>query len=115
MSEKFASRFPVLSAGSPFTDDNLSSKKLVPGFQFKSARASKTSKWNGSYGKATPESALLAVQYVTSTFVNAPVKLRVKPTRQDLEERLELCALACCIHAWAVLPYFDSYILVSMV
>ena len=56
-------------------------------------KAPKSSKWNTSYGKLTEESALLALQFVTATFLNAPAKLRQKPTKQDLEEKLEMCAM----------------------
>ncbi|OLP74068.1 hypothetical protein AK812_SmicGene46500 [Symbiodinium microadriaticum] len=78
---------------SPFSDDNLSSKKLVPGFVFRcTAKLNKSSKWP-KLNVVSAESAALCLESAIATFEASPLKKKLSKT--ELEERLEMCTLAC--------------------
>ncbi|CAE7275539.1 unnamed protein product [Symbiodinium sp. CCMP2592] len=75
----------------PFSDDNLSSKKLVPGFLFRCPPKLKNSKWP-KMSTVTAESTALCLESAVSSFEASPLRKRL--SKSDLEERLEMCTLA---------------------
>ena len=66
-----------------FTDDALSSKKLLPGHTFRLVSGSKV--WT-ALGKVTEESATLAIEHAVNKFLNTCADARRKFTRNDLEQ-----------------------------
>ena len=82
--------------GSPYSEDNLSIKKFVPGFSFKTGRAPKGSKWTSSYALVTPESCTLFFDSINKSWDSLPPPLRIKPTKNRFEELSEMCALPQC-------------------
>ncbi|CAE7210700.1 unnamed protein product [Symbiodinium necroappetens] len=101
----------VNKLGSPYSDENLSSKKLLPGWQFKGAKVTKQSNW-ARYGMVTTESATYTLQYTNSVFEGMPKTLRQKPTKAILEQRSEFCALAVALREDLVkeIPNIEDYI-----
>ncbi|CAJ1397601.1 unnamed protein product, partial [Effrenium voratum] len=83
-----------LARCSPYSDDNLSSKKILPGAAFKGAKTK--GKW-AKHGAVTAESAARCFEYSNSVHNAAPPKLRVKVTRAMMERRSEICALAVAL------------------
>lgn len=76
---------------SPFSDDNLSSKKLMPGFVFRcSAKLSKSSKWP-KLNVVSAESAALCLESAIATYEASPLKKKL--SKAELEEKLEMCIL----------------------
>ena len=74
----------------PFSNDNLSSKKLSVGASFKGARVSTTSIWS-KWGVVTQDSLVLMMDNLAAK-QKAP---NHKPTKTELEGALEQCTLAC--------------------
>ena len=67
--------------------DNLSSKKLMPGFVFRcSAKLSKSSKWP-KLNVVSAESTALCLESAIATYEASPLKKKL------LEEKLEMCIL----------------------
>jgi hypothetical protein len=79
--------------GCPFADETLGSKKLFPGWNFKSAKTAKTSAW-ASRSKVTQESAKIAFEFLHWSHVKLPVQLRRKKDKNSCEEVSEMAALA---------------------
>ena len=79
-------------SGSPFTDDNLSTKKLLPGHMFRVNQKLKNTKW-ANYGTVSAEATALCMAFVISTFRAAPEKMRKKLTKQEMDEAVEMCLL----------------------
>lgn len=76
---------------SPFSDDNLSSKKLMPGFVFRcSAKLSKSSKWP-KLNVVSAESTALCLESAIATYEASPLKKKL--SKAELEEKLEMCIL----------------------
>ena len=69
--------------GCAFTDDALSSKKVLPGHTFRNVTGSKS--WTG-WGKVTEESATLAIHHAVNKFLATSTEARRKFTRNDLEQ-----------------------------
>eukprot|EP00439_Symbiodinium_sp_Y106_P043558 s8141_g5.t1 len=86
--------------GSPYSDDSLSTKKLVPGFTFRGSRVTKQSNW-WKFGAVTSESTTLALKYTNACYFRMPRQLRTKPTKSTLESRSEFCALAVALRDMA--------------
>ncbi|CAE6968511.1 unnamed protein product [Symbiodinium sp. CCMP2456] len=101
----------VSYSGSPYSEENLSSKKLLPGWQFKGAKVTKQSNW-ARYGLVTRESATYTLQYTNNVFGGMPKTLRQKPTKTTLEQRSEFCALAVALREDLVkeIPNIEDYI-----
>ena len=74
----------------PFSNDNLSSKKLSVGASFKGARTSATSIWT-KWGVVTQEALVLMMDNLAAK-QKAPYH---KPTKTELDGTLEQCTLAC--------------------
>lgn len=87
-----------LNSGSPYTDDALSSKKLLPGFNAKSAKTIKTSPW-ASRLKNTKESVHILFQMIHVQFANTAPGNRKKLTKLQIEQKAEVTALACNLGA----------------
>ncbi|CAE7279136.1 unnamed protein product [Symbiodinium sp. KB8] len=90
----------INQCGSPYSDDSLSTKKLVPGFVFRGARVTKQSNW-WKYGQVTNESTTLALKYTNACYFRMPRNLRTRPTKTVLEARSEFCALAVALRDMA--------------
>lgn len=84
----------VFHWGCPYSDDALSSKKLLPGFNFRSAKTQKSSPWYQRL-KSTEASTLLGLQMVASQWGASTVQLRRKLTKKELEEKVMVASLAC--------------------
>lgn len=84
--------------GSPFTDDNLSTRKIVPGYAFRTRGAPKNSPWI-QRGIVTPESLELLLNMVHAQHG----RTRRKISKSAFEEKSEICALAC---AFAALGFY---------
>lgn len=76
----------------PFSDINLSSKKLAVGASFKSCRTASASPWV-QRGTVTKQSLELMVENLEAHKMRAMPSV-VKPTKADVETRLEMCTLA---------------------
>ena len=81
-----------MATGSAYNDDALSSKKLLPGHTFKSAKVNKQSSWN-RYGKVTGESASYVFKFTNAVHEDTPIKIRQKVSKATLEQRSEICCL----------------------
>ena len=72
---------------SPFTDDMLSSKRILPNVQFRCQFRS----WMGRL-RTTPESCALMVDRVIADHMKAPLFMKTKVTRSHLEKLAEVAA-----------------------
>ena len=85
-------------SGSPFSDESLQSKKLLPNFNHKSPRSPKGSPWQTRL-KNSDQSCLLTMCMVANQWANLKPSERNRPLlRQQLEEKSQVCALACPLH-----------------
>jgi len=75
----------------PFSDINLSSKKIMLGASFKTCRTASGSPW-AQRGTVTKQSLELMVDNLETHKTRAV--LGTKPTKADVESRLEMCTLA---------------------
>ena len=90
--------YAATMSGSPFSDESLQSKKLLPNFNHKSPRSPKGSLWQTRL-KNTDQSCLLTMRMVASQWSNLKPSERNRPLlRQQLEEKCQVCALACHLH-----------------
>lgn len=76
--------------GSPFSDDCLSSKRYLPGYSFKGRNTPRGSPWI-ERGKVTKKSCVLMFNMIWSQHKKTPKNLN----KTQLEEKAEVCALAC--------------------
>ena len=74
---------------SPFTNDNLSSKKLAPGQTFRCSKIASSSPWY-RLSEVTADSLVLLFQYLRTK----SERLGFKPDKKNLERHLERCAMA---------------------
>ncbi|CAE7215022.1 unnamed protein product, partial [Symbiodinium sp. CCMP2456] len=97
--------------GSAYNEDALSSKKLLPGHVFKSAKVNKQSSWV-RYGKVTDESAAYVFKFTNAVHDDTPLKLRQKVTKAILEHRSEVCALAVALRdeVASQIPNVESFV-----
>ncbi|CAE7272121.1 unnamed protein product [Symbiodinium microadriaticum] len=97
--------------GSPYNEDALASKKLLPGHVFKSAKVNKQSSWV-KYGKVTGESAMYVFKFTNAVHEDTPLKLRQKVTKAILEQRSEVCALAVALRdeVASQIPNVESFV-----
>ncbi|CAE7444301.1 unnamed protein product [Symbiodinium sp. CCMP2592] len=97
--------------GCPYNDDSLSSKKLLPGHAFKSAKVNKQSSWI-KYGKVTAESAGYVFQFTNAVHEDTPLKIRQKASKAILEQRSEHCALAVALRdeVAAQIPNVEDFV-----
>ena len=79
-------------SGSPYSEDALSTKKLVPGFVFRGTRVTKQSNW-WKFGAVTNESTTYALKYTNAVFFKMSKNMRTKPTKMTLEQRSEFCVM----------------------
>ena len=84
-------KFAVPQWGSPYTDDNLGSKKYLPGYSFKGRAVPRKSPWV-ERGKVTKDSCLAMFTMIHSQHCKNPDR---KLLKANLEEKAEICALAC--------------------
>lgn len=87
----FIMKFAVPQWGSPYTDDNLGSKKYLPGYSFKGRAVPRKSPWV-ERGKVTKDSCLAMFTMIHSQHCKNPDR---KLLKANLEEKAEICALAC--------------------
>ena len=83
--------------GSPYTDDCLASKKILPKYNHKAAKTPKHSPWQSRLIN-TDSSLLLLFKMVHAQWaaVSGHMTMARKPlSRQVLEEKGEVAALAC--------------------
>ncbi|CAL1139722.1 unnamed protein product [Cladocopium goreaui] len=78
--------------GSPFSDDCLSSKRYLPGYSFKGRNTPRGSPWI-ERGKVTKKSCVLMFNMIWSQHKKTPKNLN----KSQLEEKAEVCALACAL------------------
>jgi hypothetical protein len=74
---------------SPFSDDNLSSKKVYPGFVF---RCPGNKAWNDR-GRVTTKSAVLMFENVTRVAKATPLAQRQTWLKVKIEQKAELAAM----------------------
>jgi len=92
-----------------FSDDSLSSKKILPNFVFRTGGTSP--KWL-SRGKVTPESISIMADHCINKFMSTPAPLRKKITRSGLEDAAEEAAFVMSM-AWeaqALVPVSDKLV-----
>ena len=85
--------------GCPYTDDALSSRKIAPGFVFKSRSLPKGSLWHSRL-TVTEESASLMFNMIWKLHSSDRKPFK----RSQLEEKAQVCALACsstCLNIFA--------------
>ena len=94
-----------------FTDDCLSSKKLLPGYQF---RHQAGQVWQ-RLGRMTEESCELLFKHVTKAYEESPEGARKSLTKLELEEKAEEAAFVLCAGglAQSEVPFSDE-LLVEM-
>ena len=92
--QPFLSNIWLSSPGCPFSDDSLSSKKIGPGWNFKSPKTPKSSPWQSRL-KTTEYSSILMLQIVSSQWAATKPAIRRKLTRSQLEEKAMVASLAC--------------------
>ena len=76
-----------------FSDDCLSSKRLLPSHNF---RLGSEGLWP-SLGKVTTKSCWLMVNHAISKFLATPEMMRRKATKADMESWAEQAAFVCCV------------------
>ncbi len=97
--------------GCPFTDDCLSSKKLLPAYNHRAARTPKGSPWQTRL-KNSEISCLLMFRMIDSQWKDGPSKpdhrhCKRKLTKQDIEDKSLVCALACTLPC-SSLAWFET-------
>ena len=75
--------------GSPYSEDLLSSKKLLVNFNFKTTKIPKTSPWAGHWAKVTKEALSIWVQCINAKWDRAQRQGRRQPTKAEGESLLE--------------------------
>ena len=74
--------------GGPYTDDNLSSAKMYPGFQHK---ATNSKQWPARI-RVTGESMSLMIDRISNKWATAPTHYRKKPDKAEMEVLAERAA-----------------------
>ncbi|CAK9085627.1 unnamed protein product [Durusdinium trenchii] len=78
---------------SPYTEDLLSSKKLLVSFTFKTTKVPKTSPWAGHWAKVTKEALNLWITCLNAKWDRSQKGGRRQPTKAEGESLLEQCYL----------------------
>ena len=89
--------FELVGPGSPYSDDCLGSNKIVPGYVFRSRKCGRTSPWL-TRGKVTKESVMCFFKMIGAQHAQNPKKLK----KNQIEEKSEICALACDLPSFLV-------------
>ncbi|CAL1166946.1 unnamed protein product [Cladocopium goreaui] len=79
--------------GSPYSEDLLSSKKLLVNFNFKTTKVPKTSPWAGHWAKVSKDALCLWVQCLNAKWDRTSKPGRRQPTKVEGETLLEQCYL----------------------
>lgn len=86
----------LVDQGCPYSDDSLSTKKVLPGFR-KAARTPKSSKWQHRL-KNSEDSCLILYQMIDAQWKATSKDARHasrKLTKQNVEDKSMVTALAC--------------------
>lgn len=98
--------FMMQHLGCPYSEELLSSKKLLLSFSFKTLKVPKTSPWAGHWSKVTKGALNLWVECLNAKWDRTQRAGRRQPTKSEGENLLEQCylVLICLIVSmlWAV-------------